>query len=34
MQRVLEKKPVRVILNERTALLGAARAAGIVAGRL
>ncbi len=34
MQRVLEKMPVRVILNDRTALLGAARAAGIAAGRL
>jgi glucokinase len=34
MQRVLEKIPVRVVLNDRTALLGAARAAGIYAGRL
>ncbi len=34
MQRVLETMPVRVILNDRTALLGAARAAAIYAGRL
>ncbi len=34
MQRVLEKMPVRVILNDRTALLGAGRAAAMTAGRL